>query len=104
MTGTCCPDGGRRVNITGRGGRLSSRGHSIGFNEDVTVGQATFHVQTEVVGEPPKVLTSVMQGGRLAHSERRPFPQGDDDLDRVRAAVERQHLEVVARLKRGEVG
>jgi hypothetical protein len=83
---------------------VSERGHTIGFNEDVVVGQARFHVQTEVVGEPPRVLTSVMQGGRLAHSERRPYPaDAAGDLDRIRAAIERQHREVVARLLRGEL-
>lgn len=79
-------------------------GHSIGFNDDVVVGEARFHVQTEVVGAPPQVLTSVMQGGRLAHSERRPYPDGTGDLEGIRAVIREQHTEIVARLRRGEVG
>jgi len=83
---------------------LSDRANSIGFNDDVTVGDLTFHVQTEVVGAPPKVMTTVMQGGRLAHSERRPYPDvPGGDLDATRAQVHRQHLEVVDRVRRGEV-
>lgn len=81
---------------------MSDGANTIGFNDDVTVGDVTFHVQTEVVGTPAKVMTTVMQAGRLAHSERRPYPDGGD-LDATRAAIERQHLEVVDRVRRGEV-
>lgn len=82
---------------------MSERGHAIGFNDDVMVGSVTFHVQTEVVGAPPKVLTNVMQGGRLAHSVRRPYPDDESDLDRVRAIIAEQHAEVIALVQRGEV-
>ncbi len=84
---------------------MLDRGHSIGFNDDVVVGEARYHVQTEVVGAPPQVLTSVMQGGRLAHRERRPVPEGTGpDLEGIRALVEKQHTAIVTRVKRGEVG
>jgi len=99
--------------LVGRGG--AAEGHpdesavqhrlwEVGFNNDVRVGEVTYHVQTEVVQvDPLTVTTSVFAGGQAAYHVERKIRAKSSDLPVLRAEVEGVHVDVVSRLKTREI-
>jgi hypothetical protein len=78
---------------------------TFGFNSEVSYRGATYHVQTEsmVGGTAPSVNTLVYLKGALVRKIATPcgdsMERGDASLEEQ---VKRQHLGVLARIKRGE--
>ena len=77
----------------------------LGFNTEARVGDRRLHVQTEVLRNPEVTIrTTVLETGTVRFSESHPCPLELDDVAPVKEAVESQHLRIVGRVHRGEVG
>ena len=78
---------------------------SGGFNTNVTVGDCTFHVQTEDRGPAHSIIdTSVYLNGRVLHRHAESYPPLADSTaegDAIRARVEDQHRRVIEELRNG---
>lgn len=78
---------------------------SSGFNTNVSVGDRTYHVQTEDRGPAHSMIdTSVYFKGRVLHRHAEsyaPLADSTADADAVRARVEDQHRRVIEDLRNG---
>lgn len=79
---------------------------SVGFNSNVDVGGAVYHVQTEDRGvQHPFVDTVVLTGGRVVHRRSASYQDllgaAGLDAEELRARVERQHREVLDAVRTG---
>lgn len=79
---------------------------SLGFNQNVTYGGESYHVQTEDGGRRnPVVTTLLFKGGVIIASRRTDYSDivKSDKLEVViRDIIRRQHTSVVDELMRGE--
>ena len=80
-----------------------------GFNSEVLSRGATFHVQTENLGEPddPTVNTLIFLRGALVHKISTSYepPDGPDlQIAALQAHLKKQHTAAISRVKRGEFG
>ncbi len=80
--------------------RVSNDCHTIGFNQQVDVGNRSYHVQTEVVGSKQlSVRTTVLEGGVVC--DRFSQPLASDEYAAAQTAAEQQHRTVVDRVAHG---
>jgi len=83
---------------------LEQRTLELGFNQDVLVEGAKYHVQTEVVAVTPlTVSSSVFCGGRAVHSQQQRIEPKPLDFGDVRSKVESIHAGIVGRVTTGDL-
>ena len=74
----------------------------IGFNEDVTVGADTLHVQTEVsTRQGIEIKSTVLRRGNVLRVFTQPCPEGIE-LNGLRDIASEQHRRVLEEVARSE--
>jgi hypothetical protein len=81
---------------------------NLGFNSNVPVGDAVYHVQTEARGlTHPFVDTVVLSAGRVLHRRSTSYADllagGAADEDVLRSRVEQQHRDILEGLREGSL-
>ena len=77
--------------------------YEIGFNDQISVGERGFHVQTEVLGKTElKVKTTVLEGGTVRHVASRLWSSaiGVDELQELAAT---QHQMIIDKVLRSDI-
>jgi hypothetical protein len=83
---------------------------NFGFNSNVSVGSASYHVQTEDRGPVhPYMDTVIYVGGRIVYKRSTNYkelvddPHAADQAQRVRELLSQQHREIIAHLEAGKL-
>ena len=83
---------------------FEARVWELGFNQEVAVDGANYHVQTEVIDiKPLTVATTVFCSGRALHSCEQRIKTKEQTLGRLRTEVESAHVGVVSQVHAGEL-
>jgi len=74
----------------------------FGFNTDVQVQEATYHVQTEDRGPRNPVIESIIYvGGKILGKKRTPYDADSLSKEQIEDAVRRQHKELTESIRNG---
>jgi len=72
-----------------------------GYNNNVVVEGKSYHIQTLVSGEPPRIITAVFEGGAVV--VRGEVPLSETSPEEIISQIRRQHLRWVEMVRHHEV-